>query len=51
MLSFLKVLVGKNDLRNYRGTGVKRTLMTAIKYISADDRSLPPLIIWSVSIY
>ena len=42
----LNVLVGRDDLRNYRGAGVQRTLVTAIECISADGRSLAPLIIW-----
>jgi hypothetical protein len=46
VLSSLKVLVGKDDLRAYRGAGVKRTLVTAIECISGDGRSLNPLIIW-----
>lgn len=46
VLSSLKVLVNKDDLRTYRGAGVKRTLVTAIECISADGRSLFPLIIW-----
>jgi hypothetical protein len=29
VLNFLKVLVGKSELRNYRGAGVKRALVTA----------------------
>jgi hypothetical protein len=41
----LKVLVGKDDMRDYRGAGVKRTLITAIECISADGRYLFPLII------
>lgn len=45
-LGSLKVLVGKDDLRAYRGAGVKRTMVTAIECISADGRSLHPLIIW-----
>ncbi len=44
ILSSLKVLTGKNDL-DYRGAGVKRTLITVIECISADGRSLHPLII------
>ncbi|OCK74173.1 DDE-domain-containing protein [Lepidopterella palustris CBS 459.81] len=36
MLGSLKVLVGKDDLRMYRGAGVKRTMVTAIEWISAD---------------
>ena len=34
VLNSLKVLVSKNELRNYRGAGVKRTLITAISWIS-----------------
>lgn len=46
MLGSLKVLVGKDDLRMYRGAGVKRTMVTAIECISMDGRSLHPLVIW-----
>jgi hypothetical protein len=46
MLSCVKVLVGKDDLRDYRGAGVKQTIVTAIECISADSRALLPLIIW-----
>jgi hypothetical protein len=49
MLGSVKVLVGKDDLRGHRGAGVKRTLVTAIECISADGRSLLPLIIWPAS--
>ena len=49
MLGSVKVLVGRDDLRDYRGTGVKRTMVTAIECISADGRSLLPLIIWPAS--
>jgi hypothetical protein len=49
MLGSVKVLVGKDDLRDYRGAGVKRTMATAIECISADGRSLLPLIIWPAS--
>ena len=45
MLGSVKVLVGKDDPRDYRGAGVKRTMVTAIECISADGRSLPPMII------
>jgi hypothetical protein len=45
-LSSVNVLVGKDDLCDDRGTGVKRTMVTAIECISADGRSLLPLIIW-----
>jgi hypothetical protein len=45
-LSSVKVLVGKDNLQNYRGTGLKRPMVTAIECKSADGRSLQPLIIW-----
>ena len=46
MLGLVKVLVGKDDMRNYRGARVKRTIVTAIEYISGDGRYLNPMIIW-----
>ena len=46
MLGSLKVLVGKDYPRAYRGASVKREMVTAIECISADGRSLHPLIIW-----
>lgn len=49
MLGSVKVLVGKDDLRDYRGAGVKRTTVTAIECVSADGRCLLPLIIWPAS--
>ena len=49
MLGSVKVLVSKDDLRDYRGAGVKRTLVTAIECISANGRSLLPMIIWLAS--
>jgi hypothetical protein len=36
-------------LRKHRGTRMKRTLVTAIKCISADGRCIHPLIIWPAS--
>ena len=49
MLGSVKVLVGKDDLRTYRGAGIKRTMVTAVECVSADGRSLLPLIIWPAS--
>ena len=49
MLSSVKVLVGKEDPRDYRGAGVKRTMVTAIECISADGRVLLSLITWPAS--
>jgi hypothetical protein len=46
MLGSVKVLVGKNDTRSYRGARVKRKMVTAIECISGDGRYLNPLIIW-----
>ena len=46
MLGSVKVLMSKDDLRNYRGVGVKRTIVTAIKCVSGDSRLLLPLVIW-----
>lgn len=46
MLGSVKVLVSKNDSRNYRGAGVKRIMVTAIECVSADGRALLPMIIW-----
>ena len=45
-LGSVKVLVGKDDPRDYRGIGMKRTMVTAIECISANGRSLLPMIIW-----
>jgi hypothetical protein len=36
ILGSVKVLISKNNLRDYRGVGVKRTMVTIIKYVSAD---------------
>jgi hypothetical protein len=46
MLGSVKVLLSSDDLRDYRGAGVKRTIVTAIECISANGRSLLPMIIW-----
>lgn len=46
MLGSVKVLIGKDDPRDYRGADVKREMMTAIQCISADGKSLLPMIVW-----
>lgn len=46
MLGSINVLISRDDPRDYRGAGVKRTMVTAIECISADGRSLLPMIIW-----
>jgi hypothetical protein len=51
ILNSIKVLVGKDDIRGYRGARVKWTIITTIKYISADGRYLNPIIIWPASTY
>lgn len=51
MLNSVKVLVSKDDRRDYRGVGVKRTTVTAIECISANGRSLLPMIIWPATTY
>jgi hypothetical protein len=45
----VKVLVGKDDMRDYRGARVKRTMVTAIECISGDGRYLNPMVIWPAS--
>ena len=51
MLSSIKVLLSKDNLRNYRGAGVKRTIVTAIECVSANSRPLLPLVIWPALTY
>ena len=51
ILSSIQVLVSKDDLRDYRGVGVKRTMVTAIECISANGRTLLPMIIWPATTY
>jgi hypothetical protein len=46
ILGSIKVLISKDNPRDYRGAGVKRTIITAIKYISVNGRSLLLMIIW-----
>jgi len=51
MLSFIKVLVSKDDLRDYKSAGVKRTIVITIECISANSRSLLLIIIWLAITY
>jgi hypothetical protein len=46
MLGSIQVLLSKDDPRDYRGAGVKRTIVTTIKYISVNSRSLLLMVIW-----
>jgi hypothetical protein len=47
MLGTVKVLVSKDDMQDYRGAHVKRTMVTAVDCISGDGRYLDPMIIWT----
>jgi hypothetical protein len=51
MLGSIKVLISKDDPQDYRGVGVKRTMVTGIECISANGRSLLPMIIWLATTY
>jgi hypothetical protein len=51
VLNLLKVFVGRNELKTYRGAGVKRTLITAIECISADGRCLTGVTLRSTGIF
>jgi hypothetical protein len=44
-LGSVKVLVGRDNPRDYRGAGEKRTMVTTVECISADGRVLLPPII------
>ena len=46
MLGSVKVLVSKNNLRDYRGAGVKRTMVIAIECVSTEGRALLLIVIW-----
>ena len=45
LLTSVKVLVSKDNQRDYRGARVKRTTVTTIEYISINGRYLKPMII------
>ncbi|TVY93491.1 hypothetical protein LAWI1_G001484 [Lachnellula willkommii] len=51
MLDGAKVLVGKDDRRDYRGARVKREMVTAIECVSAAGESLKPMVIWPAKTY
>lgn len=40
-----KVFVGRDDMRDYRGSRVQRTTVTAIDCVSASGESLKPMVI------
>jgi hypothetical protein len=51
ILGSVKVLVGKDNRRKYRGARVKRTTVIAVEYISTDSRYLNPIVIWPATTY
>jgi hypothetical protein len=51
IIGCVKVLIDKDDIRDYRGARIKRTTVTAIECISADGRYLDLMIIWPALTY
>jgi hypothetical protein len=51
MLNSVTVLLSKHNKHNYKGASVKRTMVTAVKCISASGNSLKLIIIWLASTY
>jgi hypothetical protein len=51
MLGSIKVLISKDDLRDYKGANIKHIIVTAIEYISINNRSLLLIIIWLATTY
>jgi hypothetical protein len=49
LLTSVKVLVSKDDQRDYRGARVKRTMVTTIECVSANGKCLKLMIIWPAS--
>lgn len=49
MFDFVKVLVSKDDSRDYKDANVKRTIIIVIECISANNRSLLSIIIWPIT--
>ncbi len=45
MLNFVKVLVNKNDLWDYKDVNVKQIIIFTIKYVNVNDKSLLSFII------
>ena len=45
----VKVLIERNDSRSYKNTLTKQEMMISIECISADDKYLNFMIIWSVT--
>jgi hypothetical protein len=51
ILGFIKVLVNKNNKRDYKDTRIKRTIIIAIEYINTNNRYLNLIIIWPIITY
>ncbi|KAF2816025.1 uncharacterized protein BDZ99DRAFT_376502, partial [Mytilinidion resinicola] len=51
ILGSVKVLVSKDNRQDYRGAGVKRIIVTAIKCVLASGKCLNLIIIWPASTY
>jgi hypothetical protein len=51
MLSSIKILLSKNNPQDYKGVGVKCIMITTIKCINANNRSLLLMIIWLATTY
>ncbi|OCK86886.1 uncharacterized protein K441DRAFT_597265, partial [Cenococcum geophilum 1.58] len=45
ILGSIKVLISKDNIQDYRGARIRRTMATAIKCISGNGRYLTPIII------
>ena len=50
-LNTVKVLIGKDNKRGYRSARIKRTTITAIKYVNIVGKALNPMIIWLAAIH
>ncbi|KAJ6208587.1 hypothetical protein PSV09DRAFT_2194946 [Bipolaris maydis] len=50
-LGSFTVLVGKDNIRDYRGAGLKRTTVTSIECVSASGEYLNPIVRYQASLY
>jgi hypothetical protein len=51
ILGSVKILVNKDDPRDYRDADIKRTMVTVIEYIFVNGRSFLLIIIWLAITY
>jgi hypothetical protein len=51
ILGFIKVLISRDNLRDYKGAGIKHIIVIIIKYININNKSLLLIIIWLVITY